>query len=434
MSDYLEAIRDKPIVYIPLMRRGDPKKIVRARLRQKAVSQLLEILPRVGLLVENSELIDAVRDLERQNPVGPRAITEFDEIFKHGFRTIVRALVKSVKSAKNRAGQSSLFNWVETFTEPMLIVWVQHSRTLRLSVLERVTDDDPWNELVEFVKVYGAELFSQKFLTYPNVRAILHQGVENWLTTVREQGEVEFRLLDEIGTVIPMERAVWHLTLILEAIAENYGEYSDYNSTTTQSDHGDLLYTLLDFLRLRMKYDRIAWHLYPVTWAHDILVEENKINVAKQWRRSLSERVRGEADKYVEQLAELQKKYSMQMPTIVDRVNERFVKPMHIDRMKALIPKAMRDPGGNSAQAAFEMLEREIENLTENPSGVGLEIPQWIEALQEEVERESSKQYREIDDVDLWVPIWKPIDPKDVSFQLETISNIYLHREQKDDE
>jgi len=41
------------------------------------------------------------------------------------------------------------------------------------------------------------------------------------------------------------------LSLILEAILENYGEYRDYNSTTTQSDRGDMLYTLLDFLRLR---------------------------------------------------------------------------------------------------------------------------------------------------------------------------------------
>ena len=59
---------------------------------------------------------------------------------------------------------------------------------------------------------------------------------------------------------------------MLESIVENYGEYRDYNSTTTQSDRGELLYMLLDFLRLRTRYDRVCWNLKPVVLAHEILV------------------------------------------------------------------------------------------------------------------------------------------------------------------
>ena len=51
------------------------------------------------------------------------------------------------------------------------------------------------------------------------------------------------------GRHAPEEAAQW-LGMAIEAVVENYGEYVDYNSITTQSDRGDMLYTLLDFLRL----------------------------------------------------------------------------------------------------------------------------------------------------------------------------------------
>ena len=55
-------------------------------------------------------------------------------------------------------------------------------------------------------------------------------------------------------------------------MAENYAEYVDYNSTTTQSDRGEMLFTLLDYLRLRTSYDLMAWKLQPVVLAHEVLV------------------------------------------------------------------------------------------------------------------------------------------------------------------
>jgi len=59
--------------------------------------------------------------------------------------------------------------------------WLHHSRTLRLSVLERISDKEKWQQLVNFIQRYGAELFTQRFFSLGNVRAILHQGVGDWL-------------------------------------------------------------------------------------------------------------------------------------------------------------------------------------------------------------------------------------------------------------
>ena len=72
---------------------------------------------------------------------------------------------------------------------------------------------------------------------------------------------------------------------MLEAIVENYHEYRDYNSTTTQSDQGEMLYMLLDFLRLQSAYDRVAWNLKPVVISHEILVRCGRNEAAQLWRR-----------------------------------------------------------------------------------------------------------------------------------------------------
>ena len=76
--------------------------------------------------------------------------------------------------------------------------------------------------------------------------------------------------------------------MTIEAVVENYAEYVDYNSTTTQSDRGEMLYTLLDFLRLRTSYDLVAWKLQPVVLAHDVLVPRRAATrrpraVRKRW-------------------------------------------------------------------------------------------------------------------------------------------------------
>ena len=145
---------------------------------------------------------------------------------------------------------------------------------MRLSVLETVGDPQRWRRLKRFVETYGGDLFTQRFMNLGNLRGILHQGVREYLETLREQPDVDepFHLLTELDIAIPLDEAAHWLDTAIEAVVENYGEYVDYNSITTQSDRGEMLYTLLDFLRLRANYDRMAWNLRPVAVAHETLV------------------------------------------------------------------------------------------------------------------------------------------------------------------
>ena len=129
--------------------------------------------------------------------------------------------------------------------------------------------------------------------------------------------------------------------MTLEAVVENYAEYVDYNSTTTQSDRGEMLYTLLDFLRLQASYDRVAWNLQPVVLAHEVLVRSGRDEAAEIWRSAVAERTADIADEHLKRFARLNRKYGMRLPSIADRLGERFVRPLVIDRLRALVRPAI---------------------------------------------------------------------------------------------
>ncbi len=416
--ELIGELADLPLLYVPLAKGGDAREIVADRIRQRSIQDLLLCLPRLGLYAETYRLIETARDMERTHPVGAGAVTEFDELFKIGYKSLVQSLVVSAEHWEEEEESeaqtpnltdSPLVACLEQLTETALHSWLAHSQTLRLSVLEKVSDKRAWQKLVEFIETYGDELFTQHFLNLGNVRAILHQGVDTWLTQIQEEGNgtLECRLLDDIGNKISRQDAIYRLTLVLEAVIENYSEYRDYNSTTTQSDRGDLLYTLLDFLRLQTKYDRVCWNLKPVVLAHEILVRRGCKQAAQLWRRALRERIDTEADKFVAKLETLRKKYAMQMPSIADRINERFMRPLVIDRLCSLVQPAVTEAQREGPRPTFRMLQYETEFLTREPSGVGFELPPWLAALDEEVQRVAQPPHErdDYDELELAVPL-----------------------------
>ena len=397
---FLDALRDKNLLYIPLSRGGDPVKIYVARLRQRVLKHLMHWLPRRGLIVQACQLIETAREMEQRNSIGIGAVTEFDGLFRAGFRSLVSSLVDSAQQTQvDRTSDESsgeriaddLIPLLERLTETLLGSWLAHSQTLRLSPLETVSDPRKWKQLVQFITDYGDPIFTQTFLQLGNVRAVLHQGVADWLGRVIEEGEdlmCDTRLCEDLESgVLSIQEAERWISVVYESLIEHHAEYQDYNSTTTQSDRGDLIHMFMDFLRLRMRYERIAWNLKPVMWAHGVLVRSGLDDAAMIWRRSLSDRIGTEAELYVDMLKKMQRDYAMRMPTVADRIMERFVQPMTIARMRALVGPSMRDAEEGVHSREFDLLEQEAELLTRHPSGVGLDVPAWLCALEEEVEQ-----------------------------------------------
>ena len=60
---------------------------------------------------------------------------------------------------------------------------------------------------------------------------------------------------------------------------------------------------------------------------------------------------------------------------------------MVIDRMCVLVEPAMRRRDTQSAEHAFEILEEETELLMRDPTGAGFDLPAWLVALEEQVDR-----------------------------------------------
>ncbi len=396
-DELIASLEPRAMLYVPHSRGGEPRQIVATRGLQKLVHDLLGWLPQLGLIKQTCELLDLAQEMEIEHPVGQGAVTEFDRLFENGYQAIVRSMVASAESweveSSEKGGDEQqsarvdhlLVDALQQLTERQLERWLKHSKTLRLNVVERLSAPKSWERFVQFIERFGGDLFNQKFMSLGNLRGILHQGVDSWLESLEEDPDAadEIALLDELGNSWPRQEAVEILTLAIESITENYRAYRDYNTTTTQSDRGELIYTLIDFLRLRAGYDRVAWNLKPVIWAHEILIRHRRAVASEMWCQAFAERTAEAADGYLEQLQKLSLKYGMTLATVADRINERFVRPLLIDRVKALVEPALTATG-NDRDAAFSTLESEIASLSSEPTGAGLDLPDWLAALEDE--------------------------------------------------
>lgn len=377
-----EQLDAMPVLYIPLARRGDPRRIVAAQMTQQLLLDLGRLLPSAGLVTEACQLVATAQAMERHRPAGEGAVTEFDRVFQRSYTALVEGLASSMPDTPG--ADQELIDVLQQLSETLLKRWVAHSRSLRLSVLERLDTKEKWSAFVAFIERYGHDIFTPRFLNLGNLRALLHQSVGVYLERLEDEGDCEWLLLDELDKQTPRAVAIESLTIAIEAVVENYGEFKDFNSTTTQSDRGELLYVLLDFLRLKANYERFAWTIRPVLLAHEVLVRRGKMGAAEQWRQLIAVRTSEAADWHLRRLESLVEQYGVRLPTVADRLQERFVRSLSTDRLRALVVRAIDESRNGSHSNAFELLEQEVAEFTENPTGAGLDVPDWLAALESE--------------------------------------------------
>lgn len=387
-DDVVEELRREPLLYVPLSKGGDPRRVSSCQRIQQVLRDLLRMLPRSGLFASTARLVEAVREMEKRFPAGARAVTEFDRLFQIGFQAIIEHLTVSCGTWDAAFDpEDRLVELVQTVTEGLLKQWLQHSQSVRLSVLERISDESHWQRLVQFIRTYGKELFTNQFTSLGNLRTILFRGLGNYVQNQLDNQDPDDlpAFYRELGNEIPRDRTLADVELIMEALAENYEYYKDYSSTTTQSDSGDNLHIFLDFLRLKTSYDRVAWHLRPLALAHEILVRQGKFGAAEGWRRVVSEKTGRAAEWHLERLAQLERKYGVQLPTVGDRIREQFMRPFQLDRIRALVKPAVEEAPRGEDSPSMAALERELEDYARTPTGSGLDLPQWLVLLGNEV-------------------------------------------------
>ncbi len=389
-----QALGDEPLLFVPLSEGGRPRPILQARATLALLESLLERLPPLGLIRETYHLVRLAKSMEKNGPESGRRVSEFDRLFRIALRSVVDTLLDAAQEwDREHASESEpLVEILRKIADSFLTIWVQHSQTLRLSAIEAVMDDSEWSPFRSFIKRYGRELFTAHFLTYGNVRGLLHRGVAAWLDGLTEQdGEHRpEKLLSDIERgKLSRSAAVQYLEVVLHTIAEHYEEYRDYNTTTTWSDYGENLYVLLDFLRLKAKYERYAWRMRPLVLAHEALCRKGLPDVAERWEKSIADFSKPLAAELMEKLGEKEAEHAVRLRTVRDRIEERFLRPLALDRLCALVePAAAEARRGEGEQGdAFHRLSDQLHPLADNPIGVGLDVPQWLRKLRDEVDR-----------------------------------------------
>ena len=105
------------------------------------------------------------------------------------------------------------------------------------------------------------------------------------------------------------------------------------------------------------------------------------------WRRTVAHRTAATADESLKRFNKLCRKYGMRLPSVADRLAERFVRPLEIDRLCASIGPAVREVRHGRRRTAVERLEKQIDRFTADPPGAGFELPGWLAALDAELDQ-----------------------------------------------
>ncbi len=427
IASLLDQLSKEPLLYVPSVRGGNPWKIVNARALQNLLIDFAKMLPRWGLVYESCRLIETARLMEVSHPQGQHAVSEFDRLFRTAFAALVECVIRAARNSGEEVSDAELLESLNTLAERLLGPWLAHSASLRLSVAETFLEERPWKELVKFVHSYGRELFVPRFFNEGNLRAILHQGTEEYLNNWIERNlDDDARLVRDIAEEkMSLQVAATWLQVIVQAILENSVEYKDYNYTTTQSDRGDQLDTFLDLLRLKAGYERINWNLSPLVIAHDVLVRQGEHAAAELWTQGVAEQTDSAADHYLEQYGKLVSKHGMRLRTVRDLLEERFVRPLRVSRALALIePAVLELREGKQTGLAAVALESSVDDLAAEPIGVGLDLPDWLLELAGELERvderlrEDRLDHKNND-------VWAPLSLADVIAQLDKWTKEY---------
>jgi hypothetical protein len=270
-------------------------------------------------------------------------------------------------------------------------LWLTHSRSMRLSSVEEMSEASVWKHVRTFIESYGADLFHAKLLTLGNVRTILDAGIEGFLDYLDDSSDElhPIKLLDDMYSgQIDSEKAMTYLEMIYESVVDKFDRYVEYNTTTTHSDYGEKFYCLLDFLRTESAYERDAWNLSPIGVCHELFSECGRHAAARAWEEDFRARSAAVANKHLIRLRSLEKKYGMRLPSISDRLAEQFVKPLAVNRMRALLPEVLRDSRlGRTASTAFSALRAEIDEYLNTTNGSGIDVPAWLRTLEREIDR-----------------------------------------------
>lgn len=393
--DFLKRLRRRPLLYVPFENGGGFKEILRARTLQAIIRLLLGQLPRMGLLGHTYQLLQTAFRMERSRRPPGQAVTEFDRLFRIGLTTSVEAILHAARRWKMETAtqRKNAFRRVQRLMDSYSVMWARHSNSMRLSIVEDLHDDDRSEEVRDFIETYGDDLFHTRMLTLGNARAIVLHGADALLDELENNvGQLQpLRIIEDLNeNRLDREQAIDVMEFVYESVVDNFDVFLEYNTTTTQSDYGNRLYCLLDFLRLKSLYDRFEWNHLPYHFVHETMCRVEVGDMAAMVEEELTQETREPAELLVEELQGLEQTYGVRLPTLHDRISDRLVGPLQVNRMTARVARCnpeVPDVTEEDARENFHLLRDEIAAYMEGRLGSGIDSPEWMDSLGREQSR-----------------------------------------------
>jgi hypothetical protein len=355
-------------------------------------------------------------------------VTEFDRLFRIGLACSVEAILTAATRWKTDTPRQrrNVYRRIQRLLDAYKGLWATHSSSMRLSVVEELHDSERAEEVREFIERYGDDLFHTRMLTLGNARAIVHHGADSLLEELEQTASLTqtVKIVEDVNSGrIDREEATDLMEFVYESVVDNFDRFLEYNTTTTHSDYGNRLYCLLDFLRLESVYDRFNWNHIPYQIAHEAAVRFGADDVAAEVELELRNATSEVAESLVEELRELESEYGVQLPTLHDRINERIVGALAVNRMTARVSRCSPGLNGVSeeeASASFAILRREIADFMDSRLGSGIEPPDWMQQLGREFER-SQEEYTGLIADSLMTDEFQKVTQKDIDRQLSRL-------------
>src|SRR5262249_44037836 len=147
------------------------------------------------------------------------------------------------------------------------------------------------------------------------------------------------------------------------------------------------LHVLFDFLRIKAGYERYHWEQRPLVLVHEVLARRGRSTAAELWEAAFRQSTAPKAEALLAQLAQLEPQHGLILRTIRDRLNARFVKPLAVDRLCVYVAPAMAEAQQGTAGPALTRFLEELHTHAATPIGSGLDVPDWLDRLQQEARR-----------------------------------------------
>ena len=168
-------------------------------------------------------------------------------------------------------------------------------------------------------------------------------------------------------------------------MVENYGEYVDYNSITTQSDRGDMLYTLLDFLPLAGELRPGGLEPAAGGAGPRSAGPRRQGRAAEIWRQAVAERTADIADELPQAISTgCARSTACGCPASPNGSTSGSPSRWRSINSWRWCKPAMDELRDNRPLDTFPQLEKLVERFTEKIDGAGYETPEWLAALEDE--------------------------------------------------